>query len=131
MAKAMVEMGRGGGERNNGGIMTSNDGEDDNNNQKPAAKPMVVDDGRKGLEETCTAIDNVVIEEGDAEAVADGGRDDIIFEGGGNNLGRGKEERMLTDGANVPGGGAFANGGLVEDGVVEDMDKTREETEAT
>ena len=32
VAKAMVEMGRGGGERNDGGIMTSNDGEDDNSN---------------------------------------------------------------------------------------------------
>ncbi len=31
VAKAMVEMGRGGRERNDGGITTSNDGEDDNN----------------------------------------------------------------------------------------------------
>ncbi len=131
MAKAMVEMGRGEQERNDGGITTSNDGEDDNNDQKPAAKPMVVDDGGKGLEETCTALNNVVIEEGGAEAVADGGRDDNIFEGGGNNLRRGKEEKMLTDGANVRGCNAVASGGLVEDSLVEDMDKTGEETETT
>jgi hypothetical protein len=48
-----------------------------------------------------------------------------------NNLGWGEEETTLTDGANVPGGDAFANGNLVEDGLVEDMDKTREETETT
>ncbi len=37
----------------------------------------------------------------------------------------------MADGANVPGGDAVANGGLVEDGLMEDMDKTGEEMETT
>jgi hypothetical protein len=83
--KALVDMGRGGKERNDGGITTSNDGEDDDNNDcKPAAKPTAVDDGEKeGVEET----NDVVIKEGDAEAVADGGRDDNYFEGDDNTWG--------------------------------------------
>ncbi len=93
VAKALVDMGRGGEERNDRGIMTSNDGVDDNNNCKPAAKPTVVDDGGKeGVEETCTALNDIVIKEWDAEAVADRGRDDNDFEGDGNDLGRGEEE---------------------------------------
>ena len=85
---------------------------------------MVVDNGRKrGVQETCTALNDVVIEEGSAEAVADGGREDNVFEGDVNDLGRGKEETMLTDGAKDPGGNAGADGGLVGD-----MDEIGEET---
>ncbi len=87
VAKALIDMGRGGEERNDRGIMTSNDGEDDNKDCKLAAKPTVVDNGGKeGVEETCTALNGVVIEELDAEAVADGGRDNNDFEGGVNDL---------------------------------------------
>ncbi len=57
---------------------------------------------------------NVVIKEGDAEAEAEGGRDDNNFEGDGNNLGRGKEETTLTDGAMDPGGVVGADDGLVD-----------------
>jgi hypothetical protein len=85
VAKAVVDMGRGGEERNDGGITTSNNGEDDDNDCKLAAKPMVVDNGGKeGVEEPCTALNNVVIKEWDARAVAGGGRDNNNFEGVGN-----------------------------------------------
>ncbi len=114
-AKVLVNVSSGGEERNNGGITTSNDCEDNDNNHNPAAKPMIVDDGGKeGVEETCTAINNVVIKEGDAKAVADGGRADNNFEGDGNNLGRGKEETMLTDGAKDLGGDAGDDGDFVD-----------------
>ncbi len=127
-------MGRGGNERNNVGIMTSNNGnDDDNNNCKPAAKPKVVDNGEKeGVEET----NNVVIEEGDVEAVADRGREDNYFEGDHNNLGRDKEETTLIDGAMVTGSDAGANNGsdndckpaakntVVDDGGNKCVDKT-------
>ncbi len=40
-----------------GAMNTNGDGEDNNNDCKPAAKPTVVEDGRKeGVEETCTAL---------------------------------------------------------------------------
>ena len=128
----MVEMSRGGGERNDREIKTSNDGEADNSDRKPTANPMVVEDGGKGVvEETCIALNNIVIKEGGAEAVVDGGKSDNISERNGNDLGRGKEETTLTDGAKYPGGYGSANGSLVDDGLVEDMDKTREEMEMT
>ena len=44
-------------------------------------------------------LNNIVIEEGGAEAEADKGRYNNDFEGDGNNLGWGKEETTLTDGA--------------------------------
>jgi hypothetical protein len=57
-------------------------------NCKPAFKNTVVDNGgNECVDKTCTALNNVVIKEGDAEAVADGGRDNNNFEGGGNDLG--------------------------------------------
>jgi hypothetical protein len=58
---------------------------------------------------------DVVIEEGDAEAVADGRRDDNDFEGDDNDLGRDKEETTLTDGAMDTGSDAGANDGLDDD----------------
>jgi hypothetical protein len=60
-------------------------------------------------------LNNVVIKEGDAEAEADGGRDDNNFEGDGNDLGWGKEETTLTDGAMDTGGDVGADDGLVDD----------------
>ncbi len=45
----------------------------------------------------------------------EGGRDDNNFEGDGDNLGRGKKETTLTDGAMDPGGNVGANNGLVDD----------------
>ncbi len=99
-----------------GAINTNGNGEDDNDDCKPAAKPLVADNGGKeGVEETCTALNNIVIKEGDAEVVADGERDDNDFEGDGNNLGRGKEETMLIDGAKDPVSDASANNSLVKD----------------
>jgi hypothetical protein len=126
-AKVLVDMSRGGEERNNGGITTSNNGEDNNGNRNPAAKPMFVDNGGKeGVEETCTALNDVVIKEGGAEAVADRGRADNNFEGDGKDLGQGKEETTLTDGAKDPGGNAGADGVLVDG-----MDEVGEETTLT
>jgi hypothetical protein len=78
------------------------------------------------VEETCTALNDAVIEEGCAEAVADRRRVDNNFEGDGNDLGQGKEETTLTDGAKDPGGNAGANGSLVDD-----MDEIGEETTLT
>jgi hypothetical protein len=59
-------------------------------------------------------LKNCVIKEGDAEAEADGGRDNNNFEGDGNDLGRGKEEMTLTDGAMDPGGNMGANDGSMD-----------------
>jgi hypothetical protein len=59
-------------------------------------------------------LKDIVIKEGDAEADADGGRDDNNFEGDGNDLGRGEEEMTLTDGAMNPDGDVGANDGLVD-----------------
>ncbi len=78
------------------------------------------------MEETCTALNDIVIEEWDAEAVADGGRDNNNFEGDGNNLGRGEEEMTLTDGAMDTGSNAGANNGSVYN-----MDEIGEETTLT
>jgi hypothetical protein len=131
--------GKGGNESNIEGIM-GNDAEDDDN-RKPAAKPMGVDDGGKeGGKETRinpefenvylesldkesalqislneTVKNNVVIEEGSAEAVADGGRDNNVFGGDDNNSGQGKDRVTLTDGAKDPGGNTGANGSSVDD----------------
>jgi len=52
----------------------------------------------------------------------DGRRDDIDFEGDGNNLGWGKEETTLTDGAIDPGGDVGADVGA-DDGLTEDKDE--------
>jgi hypothetical protein len=112
-ANAMIDMVRGGKETNDGGITTSKDGKDahNNNNCKPAAKPTagVDDGGKEGV-----YLKDVVIEEGGADAVADGGRDDDNFEVDGNNLGQGKEETTLTDGAKDPVSNAGANNGSVD-----------------
>jgi hypothetical protein len=122
VAKALVDMGRGGEERNDGGITTNGNGEDNNDNCKPAAKPLVVDNGGKeGVEETCTTLNNVVI-----KAVADGERDDNNFEGDGNDLGWGEEETTLTDGAMDTGSDAGAN-----DSLMDNMDEIGEETTLT
>jgi hypothetical protein len=51
---------------------------------------------------------------GSAEAVADGGRDDNVFEGDDSDLGQGKDWAMLTDGAKDAGANAGANGSLVD-----------------
>ncbi len=127
MAKALVDMGRGGEERNDGGITTSNNGEDDNDDCKLAAKPTVVDNGvKEGVEKTFTALNNVVIKEWDAETVADGGKNNHDFEGDGNDLGWGKEETMLIDGAMDTGSNAGADKGLVDN-----MDEIGEETMLT
>jgi hypothetical protein len=99
-----------------GAMNINGSGEDDNDDCKPAAKPTVVDDGGKEVvEEKCTALNDFVIKEGDAEAVADGGRDDNNFKGGGNDLGQGEEETTLTDGAKDPVSNAGANNSLVKD----------------
>jgi hypothetical protein len=80
-----------------GTMNTDGNSEDNYDNCKPAARPTVVEYGEKeGVEKTCTVLNGVVIEERNAEAVADGGRD---FEVDGSDLGQGKEEMTLTDGA--------------------------------
>ncbi len=90
-----------------GAMNTDGDGEDNYDNCKPAARPTVIEYGEKeGVEETCTVLNGVVIEERDAEAVADGKRD---FEVDGSDLGQGKEETTLTDGAKDPVSNAGAN----------------------
>jgi hypothetical protein len=59
---------------------------------------------------------DVVFKEGGAEAEeADGGRDYIDIEGDSDNLGRGKEETALTDGAMDPGGNVGAEDGSTDD----------------
>ncbi len=56
----------------------------------------------------------IVIEEGIAEAVADGGREDNVFEGEDSNLGQGKDWATLTDGAKGVGANAGGDGSLVD-----------------
>ena len=89
------------GKTNGGGIATSKDdkqddhNDKDNNNCKPATKRTAsVDDGEK---ETGVYLNNVFIEEGCVDAVADGGRDDYNFDVDGNDLGQSKGETKLTD----------------------------------
>jgi hypothetical protein len=56
----------------------------------------------------------IVIEKGIAEAVADGGSDNKVFEGDDSNLGQGKDWAMLTDGAKDAGANAGDDGSLVD-----------------
>jgi hypothetical protein len=85
---------------------------------------MVVDDGgNKCVDETCTILNNVDIEEGDA--------DDNNFEGDGSNLGRGEEETTLTDGTKDPVSNAGANNSSVhnmdEIGIIFDFEGKKKE----
>ena len=107
---------RGGGKTNDGGIATSKDDKEDHDNDddcKPAAKPTAsVDDGGK---ETGVYLNDVVIEEGCVDAVADGGRDDDNFDVDGNDLGQSKGETKLTYCAkDDPASNADSNNGSVE-----------------
>jgi hypothetical protein len=70
---------------------------------------------------------NVVIEEGCVDAVADGGRDDDNFDADGNALGQSEEETTLTDCAKD---NLVSNAGT-NNGSVENMDEIGEETTLT
>jgi hypothetical protein len=74
-------------------------------------------DNPGGGDATSPRYDVVVKDkEGGAEAEeADGGRDDIDFEGDSDNLGRGEEETALTDGAMDPVGNVGAKDGSTDD----------------
>ena len=126
-AEALIDMVRGGGKTNDGGIATSKDGKDDYNNDdcKPAAKPTAgVDDGGK---EGGVYLNDVVIEEGCVNAVADSGRDGDNFDVDGNDLGQSKEETTLADCAKD---NPVSNAGT-NNGSVENMDEIGEETTLT
>jgi hypothetical protein len=64
--------------------------------------------------------------DGSAEAVADGRRDDTVFEGDDNDLGQGKDRAMLTDGAKDAD--AYAGG---DNSLVDDIDEIGKEMETT
>ena len=56
----------------------------------------------------------IVIEKGIAEAVADGESDDNVFEGDDSNLGQGRDWAILTDGATDANANAGDDGSLVD-----------------
>ena len=127
-AVALIDMVMGVGKTNGGGIATSKDDkqddhdDDDDDDCKPAAKPTAgVDDRGK---EGGVYLNNVVIEKGCVDAVADGRRDDENFDVDGNGLGQSKGETALTDCAkDNPVSDADVNNGSVEN-----MNEIGEET---
>jgi hypothetical protein len=110
-----------------GAMDTASDAGADNgldNNCKLAAKNTVVDDeGNKCVDKICNILNNVDIEEGDA--------DDNNFEGDGSNLGWGKEETTLTDGAKDPVSNVGANNSSVDNmdeiGIIFDFEGKKKE----
>ncbi len=89
------------------------------------AKPTAsVDDGGK---ETGVYLNDIVIEEGCVDAVADGGRYDDNFDVDGNDLGQSKGETKLTDCAKDD---PVSNAGI-SNGSVGNMDEIGEETTLT